>query len=427
MGYVGLPTALSLADGGAQIIGCDISETRIAEIKSGRVDLLDRDHARLARHLEADRIELTSETSATTDAEIVVICVPTPIDAHQTPDLTALRSACESTVANAMMGQSVVLTSTTYVGCTRDLLIRPLETLGFRAGRDVFVAFSPERIDPGVEAHVPTLTPRVVGGATVACGERAAEVMRHTAQQTHIVSSPEAAEMTKLLENTFRAVNIALANELSDAARELKVDILEVIGAATTKPFGFMPFYPGAGVGGHCIPCDPHYLLWQLRARRLDSPVVNTAMAAIVARPREIARRAREVLGETGRQILGAKVLVLGVTYKPGVADLRESPALSILDELASAGALVSFADPLVESLHTPNSRYLECEKNPQSAAWDLVVVHTVHPAEDYTWLARQPAVLDPSGRIRDMTRPYLPSARCKCEEAITPNETTLG
>ncbi len=249
LGYVGLPTALSLADHGAEIIGFDISESRLAEIKSRRVDLLDRDRERLARHLQGELVKLTTEPSAVSSAEAIVVCVPTPIDAHQTPDLTALSGACASVVDNATIGQTIVLTSTTYVGCTRELLVKPLQARGFQVGRDVFIAFSPERIDPGVEAHAPDSTPRVVGGVTDGCTRRAMEVLRHTASAMHSVSSPEAAEMTKLLENTFRAVNIALANEFSDAAEELSVDIVEVIRAAATKPYGFMPFYPGAGAG----------------------------------------------------------------------------------------------------------------------------------------------------------------------------------
>src|SRR6476619_4801363 len=194
-------------------------------------------------------------------------------------------------------------------------------------------------------------TRRVLGGVTRRCTAQAAAVLRHTASSLHAVSSPEAAEMTKLVENTFRAVNIALANEFSDAARELDVDVIEVITAAATKPYGFMPFYPGPGVGGHCIPCDPHYLLWQLRARRFDSPVTRTAMTAIALRPRDSVAQARTMLAEKGCATRGARILVVGVTYKPDVADIRESPALEIINELAAAGARVAFTDPLVESL----------------------------------------------------------------------------
>jgi len=247
------------------------------------------------------------------------------------------------------------------------------------------------------------LTPRVVGGVTEACTHRAIEMLRHTAGAIHSVSSPEAAEMTKLLENTFRAVNIALANEFSNAAQELNVDIIEVIRAAATKPYGFMPFYPGAGAGGHCIPCDPHYLLWQLRARRFESPLMRTAMTSIAARPREVVNLVRQMLGDAGRQTRGAKVLVLGVTYKPGVADLRESPALVIIDQLAAAGAQVCFADPLIEFLETPYTGRLASEKDPSGGDWDLVFLHTLHAGQDYGWLTDHSAVLDMSYPVGDV------------------------
>ena len=399
LGYVGLPTALSLADHGARIIGFDVSEARLADIKSGRVDLLSRDRQRLARHLQRDFLRLTTEPTALSRADAVVVCVPTPIDAHQSPDLRALSDACASVVANAIAGQTIVVTSTTYVGCTRELIVKPLSDRSLEAGRDVFVAFSPERIDPGVEAHAPESTPRVVGGVTAACASRAAELLAHTASAIHPVSSPEAAEMTKLVENTFRAVNIALANEFSDAARELNVDVVEVISAAATKPYGFMPFYPGPGVGGHCIPCDPHYLLWQLRARRFDSPVTRSAMTAIALRPREVVSHARAMLAENGCATNGARVLVVGVTYKPGVADVRESPALEIIDELAAAGAVVEFTDPLIEGLETPHAGRLSSHQSPTVGVWDLVLIHTRHADVDHDWLAVHPTVLDTTYR----------------------------
>ena len=239
-------------------------------------------------------------------------------------------------------------------GCTNDLLVKPLRDRGFRVGKDVFIAFSPERIDPGVPDHAPERTPRVVGGYTKGCSERASTFLRHTAGALHLVSSPDAAEMTKLLENTFRAVNIALANEFATAARELKVDIMEIIAAASTKPYGFMPFFPGAGVGGHCIPCDPHYLLWQLRSRRASSPVVEAAMNAIAARPREVVAHARRILADCGKPLRGARLVMLGVSYKAGLGDIRESPALAIIEMLADEGAHVSYSDPYVEMIHTP-------------------------------------------------------------------------
>jgi len=395
LGYVGLPTALSLADRGARIIGYDVSEDRLTDIKNGHVDLLPRDHARLHSHLRVDSLKLTTEPHTLAEADVIIIAVPTPIDEHQTPDLRALRGACANVVDNAVAGQTIVLTSTTYVGCTRELIANPLRDKGFEIGVDVFVAFAPERIDPGVAKHAQDTTPRVVGGMTTDCTMRAIEVLTHTASSMHLVSTPEAAEMTKLVENTYRAVNISLANEFAEAAHELGVDVMEVIGAAATKPYGFQAFYPGPGVGGHCIPCDTHYLLWQLRARRFDSPLMQTAMTAIALRPREVVTKARQMLAEKGCATHGASVLVIGVAYKPDVADIRESPALEIIDGLAAAGAHVSFCDPHVESLDTSHAGRLFNHQNPAGDTWNLILVHTRHAEMDLGWLVHRPTVLD--------------------------------
>jgi UDP-N-acetyl-D-glucosamine dehydrogenase len=408
LGYVGLPTALSLADRGASVIGFDVSEARLSAIKANQVDLLDRDRQRLARHLDDQRLLLTIEAAELSRADAVLVCVPTPIDIHLVPDLTTLSAACATVVQQAVSGQTIVLTSTTYAGCTRDLLASRLEARGLRVGVDVFVAFSPERIDPGVENHSPEQTPRVVGGVTARCTERALDVLQHTAATMHVVSSPEAAELTKLLENTFRAVNIALANEFSGVASALNVDALEVIRAAATKPYGFMPFYPGPGVGGHCIPCDPHYLLWQLKARRQSLPVVEAAMTAIARRPRDVVAYARQVLGDTGEPLRGARVLVVGVTYKPGVADVRESPALEILSELAEIGADVAYHDPLVPQAYIAGVGPLSSEPEPTATAWDLVLVHTLQPGHDYDWIASCPAVLDTTYQLEDVAHRHV-------------------
>ncbi len=397
LGYVGLPTALALADHDARVIGYDISETRLADIKSHQVDVSVRDRERLKRHLRDNTLRLTTEPHALVEADAVVVCVPTPVDVHHTPDLRALSGACATVVRHTRPGQTIVVTSTTYVGCTRDLVATPLAARGLTVGRDVFVAFSPERIDPGVEKHVPDRTPRVVGGMTPACTEQAIGVLRHTAASMHVVSSPEAAEMTKLVENTFRAVNIALANEFSDAADRLNVDVVEVIQAAATKPYGFMPFHPGPGVGGHCIPCDPHYLLWQLQAERFDAPVIRNAMTAISLRPRVMITKARELLAQRGIPIRGARVLIVGVAYKPNVADVRESPAVEIIEELQTAGAAVDYHDPWVAQVDTPQGRLVGIQR-PERQNWDLVMLLTRHHDVEIEWPEGQ-VVLDATYR----------------------------
>lgn len=396
LGYVGLPTAIALVERGIRVIGYDISEARLADIKSSNVDLLERDHQRLQTH--RDSIWLTTEPSALSEADAIIVCVPTPVDKHLSPDLRALRGACDDVVQYAISGQTIILTSTTYVGCTQELIVAPLEVRGLMAGENIFIAFSPERIDPGVANHVQEDTPRVVGGVTAECTAKATAVLSQISSVIHSVSSPEAAEMTKLVENTYRAVNIALANEFADMADELRVDVMEVIDAAATKPYGFQPFYPGPGVGGHCIPCDPHYLLWQLRAKRHDAPVTRTAMTAIAARPRTVVDQAREALSEIGIPPHQARVLVLGVAYKPNVADVRESPALEIIDGLTEAGVQVFYSDPLVNFLDTPNGRIFHTAHDGDD--WDLVLIHTRHQDIDEEWLAAQSTVLDTTYRV---------------------------
>ncbi|WP_285471379.1 nucleotide sugar dehydrogenase [Actinoplanes sp. NBRC 101535] len=399
LGYVGLPTALAFAAASNQVIGLDVSTKRIADIERGNVDLLASDHDRLRTHRNTPALTLTRFPAAIAQAGTVIVCVPTPVDKHLVPDLTALRAACRTVVDEAVPGQLILLTSTTYVGTTRDLLIKPLEERGFEVGRDVFVAFAPERIDPGNSVYPQERTPRVVGGVTAACTARATAVLSLVTPSIHQVESPETAEMTKLLENTFRAVNIALANEFADASRSMGIDIMEVIAAAATKPYGFMPFYPGPGVGGHCIPCDPHYLLWQMRGERRTAPLVESAMSLIAGRPRQVVERAREVLAERGQPMKGSRVLVVGVTYKPDVADVRESPALEIIEELLASGVQVAYQDELVDEL-TVHGRRMRTETDPAATTWDLVLVHTAHPDADLTWLAGQPAVLDTTYRL---------------------------
>jgi nucleotide sugar dehydrogenase len=404
LGYVGLPTALALHASGRQVIGLEISQHRVDDIVNGRADLLSSDHLRLADALDDRKaFELSTDAGRLREAATVLICVPTPIDHHLLPDLSALTAACRGVVAAAVPGQTIILTSTTYVGCTRDLLVGPLRAAGFEIGRDIFVSFAPERIDPGNEGHTQKNVPRVVGGVTDECMRRTRDLLEGCASYVHPVSSVEAAEMTKLYENTFRAINISLANEFADISRGLGLDVTEVIDAAATKPYGFMPFHPGPGVGGHCIPCDPHYLLWQLRADRIEAPMIETAMRLVAGRPSKVIGRAVEALADRGRPMAGARVLVLGVTYKPGVADVRESPALEIIERLRAAGAVVSFTDEFVDSIVVAGEAMLAVP-DPADRDWDLVIAHTVHPGANLAWLrSGSTAVLDATYRLRDV------------------------
>jgi nucleotide sugar dehydrogenase len=398
LGYVGLPTALAFAAAGAAVTGIDANPGRLAAIRRQHVDLAHADKASLDAALSDPEFVLTDDTAALSRADAVVICVPTPVDSHLNPDLRPLAGACSTVVDHARAGQTIILTSTTYVGTTRELLAAALADRGLVAGEDVFVAFSPERIDPGNTQFALQAVPRVVGGVTERCTEHARAVLSHTCADVHVVSSAETAEMTKLYENVFRAVNIALANEIADVASTFDIDPRELVEAASTKPYGFTPFHPGPGVGGHCIPCDPHYLRWQLRARRQESPLIDQAMDCIARRPRRVVGRVVEALAERGVAASQARVLVYGVTYKPRVRDTRESPALEIIEDLVARGATVSFYDPIVDSVEIGDT--LLDSVDAADGDWDLVLVHTVHSEDDAEWLARQPSVLDATYRL---------------------------
>ncbi len=396
LGYVGLPTALQLHGRCPRIIGIDVSEERLAEIEARDADLFDTDKPKLAAALADGTLELTSKPQAAADADAVIICVPTPVDDTRVPDLAALRGACAAVVENARPGQTIILTSTTYAGTTTELLTEPLRARGLAAGRDVFVAFSPERIDPGNPDHIQRETPRVVGGATSECTRKAAWVVAHLTDQVYLVSSADAAEATKLYENIFRAVSLALANEFADACGVLGLDPIEVTLAAGTKPYGFLGAFPGPGVGGHCIPCDPHYLLWQLSKQGRPAPLIEQAMRSIDQRPARVAERAGEVLTAAGRPGLpGAKVMVVGASYKAGVRDLRESPAIPLMASLLAGGAEVSYYDPLIPLVQVPGGPVLASVSDPQGENYDLSVIHTLHPGVDYEWVTHCPSILD--------------------------------
>ena len=406
LGYVGLPTTLELREAGFPVVGVDVSQARLDAIRSGQVDLLDRDRPRLTEALESGLLALTTDPAVLAEADAVIIAVPTPVDEHHAPDLRALRAACASAIAGARPGQTLILTSTSYVGATRDLLVEPLAARGLTAGENVHVAFSPERINPGDALWEQAAVPRVLGGVTEACTTAAARVLGATASKLHVVSSPETAEFTKLQENTFRAVNLAFANEMAAAAGFYGVDPVEVVAAAATKPYGYMAHYPGPGVGGHCIPVDPYYLLTPLQDAGVESPVTEQAMAAVAARPARVADRALKLTAERGVADAEARVLVVGIAYKPGVQDHRESPALQIAERLAERRARVAYHDPLIASVTLGRAGTLHSVEAPDPGDYDLVVVAVVHPGHAYGFLSRAEHVLDatyrtPGGKTR--------------------------
>jgi UDP-N-acetyl-D-glucosamine dehydrogenase len=395
MGYVGLPTSAALTGAGFEVVGLDVSEDRIAAIRSGDVELLPGERAQLERALAQEQLTLSSSSRVIEDADAVIVCVPTPVDDERRPNLAPLAKACATVVAHAQPGQLFILTSTTYVGTTRDLLIEPLELRGFTVGEDVFCAFAPERINPGDTSHVQETTPRVFGAVTEACAERVREVLEGIVPRLHRVSSPEAAELTKLYENSFRATNIALANEMGLVARHYGVDIMEITEAAATKPYGFMPHYPGPGIGGHCIGVDPYYLLHPLNERGQRAPLLEQAMSAVWNRPQVVVERAQELLELAAIPVAEARVLVVGVTYKAGLRDVRESCSIKILKGLAGRGARIEYFDPLVPVLRRRTDPRLDSVADVDPRAYDLVIVTVRQPATDYGWLADCPRILD--------------------------------
>lgn len=411
LGHAGLPSAMALRRAGMRIVAIDTSSSRLADIRAARAQALGVDEEELRERLSDDEFVLTDRVDLVHAADAVLICVPAVLDAQRRPSLEALRGTCAAIMEQARAGQTFVLTSTSHVGATRELLIEPLAGRDLRAGEDVFVAFSPDRIEPGVPDRDQLQIPRVIGAVSESCHAHASQVMSHVCESLHRVSSPEAAEMVKLYESTFRAVNIALAFEMADACRLQQIDPVEVTAAAATKPFGFLAHHPSAGVGGHSVGVDPYYLLHRLRERGRPALLAEEAMRTVVARPRRVAMRAHELLQRSGERMRDARVLVVGVSYKPGVADICGSPALEIISLLSSEGVQVEYHDPFVPKLRIDGEELLSVDPDPRRDAsgfgpedYDLTIVLGMHPGHDYGWIRRCPEVLDctytePTGR----------------------------
>jgi UDP-N-acetyl-D-glucosamine dehydrogenase len=416
LGRAGLPSAIALRDAGFRIVGIETSPRRLSDIRNGRSGLLGSHREELRHHLEDQAFVLTDKIDAVAEAELVLICLPTTVDRQRHPNPEPLRRACAAVVENARAGQTIVLSSTGYVGSTRELLVEPLAERGLHAGEDVFVAFSPERVDPGVEAHPQRQTPRLIGAVSEACFDHACKLLRPICETLHRVSSPETAEMAKLYESTFRAVNVALAFEMADACRSLQLDPAEVTDAAATKPFGFLAHQPSAGVGGESIGVDPHYLLAPLRERGRPATLAEEALRSVAARPRRVAIRAHELLLRSGCQMRDARVLVVGAAYKPGVSDCRHSPAGEIISRLLADGVQVDYHDPLVPSLLIDGEEIYGVDPDPRRDAsgfgpedYDLAVLVTIQPGHDYGWLRRCSQVLDCTYRQHTGRRRFLP------------------
>jgi UDP-N-acetyl-D-glucosamine dehydrogenase len=405
LGYVGLPLAVEFLEAGHEVVGVDVDQRRVQAIGEGISDIEDIPSERLAAVV--DRLTASTRYADLADVEVAIIAVPTPLSRNREPDLGPLLSAGRSLAGVLQRGQLVVLESTTYPGTTREQLVPLLEESGLAAGSDFNVAFSPERVDPGRTDYTLRNTPKVVGGLTEACLERAVALYGEVCDQVVPVTSPDAAEMTKLLENIFRSVNIALVNELAILCDRMGMDIWEIVDAAATKPFGFMRFEPGPGMGGHCLPVDPFYLTW--RAREFDMPTAFIELAGEVnqAMPYFCVEKIASALNGHAKAVKGSRVLIIGVSYKPGVGDLRESPALKIIRLLRDRGAEIAYSDPHVPHLPEHGLHSEPIEKALESC--DCAVIVTHHPGLDFdSVLATAPLVVDFRGVTRGKTAPNL-------------------
>jgi len=392
LGYVGLPLATAFARAGFPTSGVDIDRSKIDRIRAGESYIPDVASNELKNYVESGHLLVTADYDTLCGVDVVFICVPTPYDAQRTPDLTYIRDASEAILPRLAAGMLVILQSTTYPGTTEEIVRPILERSGLRAGVDFHLVFAPERIDPGNREWSAHNTPKVVGGLTDTGAELAAALLQQMGTPVHIVSSPRAAELTKLLENTFRSVNIALVNELALLSERMGIDFWEVIAAAKTKPFGYMPFYPGPGVGGHCIPVDPYYLSWKAREYDYYTEFIELAGEVNQAMPYHVVDLVGQALSLRRKPVSGASVLVLGVAFKPGIDDMRNSPAIRVVELLANRGAAVRYHDPYVPDFRVGGDVFqrevLELESVPltpkELSSADCVVIVTGHPSIDY-------------------------------------------
>ncbi len=390
LGYVGLPLAVELARAGYRVLGFDVNPDVVDGLNEGHSHVKDVTEAQLQKAMECGRFSATTDMARLAETDAISICVPTPLSKFKDPDVSYIVAATEAVKKHLRRGQAIVLESTTYPGTTREILLPALESTGLTVGQDFFLAFSPERVDPGNPKYGTRNTPKVVGGITADC-QRVAVALYQPAIDTLVpVSTTEAAELVKLLENTFRSVNIGLVNEMAIVCDKLGVNVWEVIEAAATKPFGFMKFLPGPGLGGHCIPIDPHYLAWKMRGLNYKTRFIDLAGELNTEMPYFWVRKLSEALNSQGKAVQGASVLVLGVAYKRDIEDIRESPALDIIRLLEGQGATVTYFDPHVPRFREDNREFRSVELTPERvAAVDCIMIVTDHSSVDYRMIKR--------------------------------------
>ncbi len=407
LGYVGLPLAMEFVHAGFRVIGYDVSERVVDVLMAGQSHIQDVPAAQVQAAVASGSFVATTLEDRIGECDAISIAVPTPLSKTRDPDMAFVLSAADAIARQAHPGLCVVLESTTYPGTTRELLQPRLEAKGLTVGKDIFVAFSPERVDPGNPVYHTKNTPKVVGGVTPACVEVAQALYESCIDIVVPVSSPEAAELVKLLENTFRAVNIGLVNEIAIMCDKLGVNVWEVIDAAATKPFGFMKFTPGPGIGGHCIPLDPHYLAWKMRTLNYKTRFIDLASEINSHMPEWVVQKVADALNEVRKAVRGSRVLVLGVAYKRDIDDVRESPALDVIRLLEARGAHVEFHDPFVHEFREEGHTRKGVELSDEMLRWaDAIVVVTDHKQLDYQRVVDQAALLVDTRNVTASLRP---------------------
>ncbi len=397
LGYVGLPLAVEFATAGFTVIGIDLDSRKVAAVNAGESYIKDVPTETLAALVKSGKLRATGDYAVISELDTVSICVPTPLNKTKDPDISYVVAAADGIAAYFHPGLLVVLESSTYPGTTDEVILPRLEADQWQVGRDFYLAFSPERIDPGNPRYHTRNIPRVIGGVTPECTRHACLLYHYAVDELVPVSSTRTAETVKLLENTFRMVNIGMVNEMAIMCDKLGIDVWEVIDAAATKPFGFMPFYPGPGLGGHCIPVDPHYLSWKLKTLDYNARFIELAASVNAGMPRYVVEKVQDALNGERKALNGAQVLVLGVTYKPDIDDVRESPTLDIIGLLAQKGAEVAYHDPVIPQVRIEDELFdgvaLTAER---LAASDCVVIATNHSSYDFAWIAQYaPLIVD--------------------------------